>query len=236
MRRPPTRCAPTSADPSARGSPRPCAERRPPTPQIPTRPPSLGLVGMTASWLEEIEAAFEVAPDAGFGPPTVDVDAAGWRAAVATARERLDCYFFDFLTAVDELDGFSVVIHLARRRPGAVESLLVRTRLDHDSPSVDCVCEVFAGAGWHERETHEMFGIDFAGHGELATLLLPDEFEGHPLRKDFVLAPRVAKPWPGAKEPGESDDGASPSRRRTRPPGVPDPDQWPRRDAPAEAA
>ena len=81
---------------------------------------------------------------------------------------------------------------------------------------------VYAGAGWHERETHEMFGIDFAGHEPLDTLLLPDGFEGHPLRKDFVLASRVAKPWPGAKEPGESDGEASPSRRRTRPPGVPD--------------
>ena len=67
-----------------------------------------------------------------------------------------------------------------------------------------------------------MFGIDFAGHEPFEPLLLPDGFEGHPLRKDFVLASRVAKPWPGAKEPGESDGEASPSRRRTRPPGVPE--------------
>ena len=51
-------------------------------------------------------------------------------------------------------------------------------------------------------------------------LLLPDGFAGHPLRKDFVLASRVAKEWPGAKEPGESHTGAT--RRRMRPPGVPD--------------
>jgi NADH-quinone oxidoreductase subunit C len=59
-------------------------------------------------------------------------------------------------------------------------------------------------------------------------LLLPDGFEGHPLRKDFVLAARAAKAWPGAKEPGESDaDGhGAPSRRKMRPPGVPDPDAW----------
>jgi NADH-quinone oxidoreductase subunit C len=181
------------------------------------------------SWLEDIEAAVGVAPDAGFGPPTVDIEAAAWRATATTARDRLDCYFFDYLTAVDELDeGFTVVLHVARRRPGQVESLLIRTRLGRDTPTVDCLCNVYAGAGWHERETHEMFGIEFAGHGELRTLLLPEEFEGHPLRKDFVLASRVAKPWPGAKEPGESDDGAAaPSRRRTRPPGVPDPDDWP---------
>ena len=70
------------------------------------------------------------------------------------------------------------------------------------------------------RETFEMFGVIFEGHPHLVPLLLPDGFEGHPLRKDFVLAARVAKAWPGAKEPGESDHG-SPSRRKTLPPGVP---------------
>jgi NADH-quinone oxidoreductase subunit C len=76
---------------------------------------------------------------------------------------------------------------------------------------------VFAGADWHERETHEMFGIEFSGHPGLAPLLLPPGFEGHPLRKDFVLAARVAKAWPGEKEPG----GDRP-RRRARPLGVPE--------------
>jgi hypothetical protein len=76
-----------------------------------------------------------------------------------------------------------------------------------------------------------MFGVEFTAHDgerlELDKLLLPSEFEGHPLRKDFVLASRVAKPWPGAKEPGESEhQAAAPSRRRTRPPGVPEPEQW----------
>src|SRR4051794_38238221 len=70
-----------------------------------------------------------------------------------------------------------------------------------------------------------MFGVVFEGHPNLVPLLLPDGFEGHPLRKDFVLAARVAKPWPGAKEPGESGHGA-PSRRRVRPPGVPDEGPW----------
>ena len=72
----------------------------------------------------------------------------------------------------------------------------------------------------------------------LEKLLLPEEFEGHPLRKDFVLASRVAKAWPGAKEPGESDrdrQGHAPARRRARPPGSPEPEQWgPREPGSAE--
>jgi NADH-quinone oxidoreductase subunit C len=68
-----------------------------------------------------------------------------------------------------------------------------------------------------------MFGIGFPG--PLDPLLLPPEFEGHPLRKSFVLASRVAKPWPGAKEPGEGH-GDAPKRQAVRPPGVPAPGEW----------
>jgi NADH-quinone oxidoreductase subunit C len=179
------------------------------------------------AWLDEISSAYGTEPDPGFGPPTVDVEPAAWVDSLRIARDTIGCAFFDYLTAVDELDdGFGIVAHLARPTVGHVDSLLIRTRVLREAASVGCACGVYAGAGWHERETAEMFGIDFAGHGELVGLLLPEGFEGNPLRKDFVLASRVAKPWPGAKEPGESDGDASPSRRRTRPPGVPDPDEW----------
>ena len=56
---------------------------------------------------------------------------------------------------------------------------------------------VFRGANWHERETHEMFGIGFAGHPDLRNMYLPGDFEGYPLRKDFPLLARMVKPWPG---------------------------------------
>jgi NADH-quinone oxidoreductase subunit C len=87
--------------------------------------------------------------------------------------------------------------------------------------------DIYPGAAWHERETHEMFGVGFTDHpGGLRPLLLPPEFEGHPLRKEFVLAARVAKPWPGAKEPGESHDPTAAKRAPMRPPGVPAPGEW----------
>jgi NADH:ubiquinone oxidoreductase subunit C len=180
------------------------------------------------SWERRVAAAYGVEPVEGFGPLSVEVPPGEWVAALTTARDGLGCRFFDFLTAVDlEERGFQVVAHLAAPAVGGVDHLLVKTTVPRDTPAVECVCDVYPGAGWHEREMHEMFGIAVTGHGRLDPLLLPESFEGHPLRKDFVLAARVAKPWPGAKEPGESDADAAPSRRRTRPPGVPDPDEWP---------
>ncbi|NGO81052.1 NADH-quinone oxidoreductase subunit C, partial [Streptomyces sp. YC504] len=155
---------------------------------------------------------------------TVDVPADSWTAALTVARDRLGCTYFDWLSAVDEPGtGFRVCAHVAALHP--VRRLLVRTTVPHESATLASAIEVYAGAGWHERETHEMFGVDFTGHPGLDPLLLPDTFEGHPLRKDFVLAARVVKAWPGAKEPGESEHGG-PKRRQMLPPGVPDPNEW----------
>jgi NADH-quinone oxidoreductase subunit C len=66
-----------------------------------------------------------------------------------------------------------------------------------DSMVMQTWIPLFAGANWHERETHEMFGIGFDGHPDLRNLYLPSEFEGFPLRKDFPLLARMVKPWPG---------------------------------------
>ncbi|TGB15941.1 NADH-quinone oxidoreductase subunit C, partial [Streptomyces palmae] len=162
---------------------------------------------------------------------TVDVPADAWITALERARDFLGCTYFDWLSAVDEPGtGFRVAAHVvALGRPGgsgpAVRRLLVRTTVPHEAPVLPTAVGVYAGASWHERETYEMFGVRFTGHPGLAPLLLPEGFEGHPLRKDFVLAARVAKAWPGAKEPGESDQGG-PKRRQMLPPGVPDPNEW----------
>ncbi|MFJ6084246.1 NADH-quinone oxidoreductase subunit C [Streptomyces sp. NPDC092369] len=155
---------------------------------------------------------------------TVDVPPATWLTALRVARDELGCTYFDWLSAVDEPGtGFRVSAHVVALSP--VRRLLVRTTVPHESPALASAVDVYAGAAWHERETHEMFGVAFDGHPALDHLLLPETFEGHPLRKDFVLAARVAKAWPGAKEPGESDHGG-PKRRQTLPPGVPDPNEW----------
>jgi NADH-quinone oxidoreductase subunit C len=73
----------------------------------------------------------------------------------------------------------------------------IKADVADDDPIVESWVPVFAGANWHERETHEMFGIGFAGHPDLRNMYLPGDFEGHPLRKDFPLLARMVKPWPG---------------------------------------
>jgi len=179
----------------------------------------LTVVGATASVTEE------------FGCLTVDVPAADWLAAASALRDdqRATYTYFDWLSAYDDLDaGVAVVVRLWS--PSKRRGVLLRTRVPHDDGVLPTLTGLWPGANWHERETLEMFGVRFEGHPNPIPLLLPDGFDAHPLRKDFMLASRVAKPWPGAKEPGESDrdlePSAAPRRRRARPPGVPDPGSW----------
>jgi NADH-quinone oxidoreductase subunit C len=172
-------------------------------------------------------------PSVSFGQVSIDVPAEHWQQAAIAARDdaEIDCRFFDWLSAydasTDEQPGMlAVVAHVwssAHRH-----HLRLRTQIPSTDGRLDSLTTVWLGANWHERETYEMFGIVFEGHPNLVPLLLPDGFEGHPLRKDFVLASRVAKAWPGAKEPGESDrdTARSPGRRRMLPPGVPGPGEW----------
>ncbi|MFD7033782.1 NADH-quinone oxidoreductase subunit C [Streptomyces sp. NPDC059917] len=158
---------------------------------------------------------------------TVDVPVGSWISALEIARDKLGCTYFDWLSAVDEPGtGFRICAHVVALENHRVRRLLLRTTVPHAVASLPSAVAVYAGAAWHERETFEMFGVTFTDHPNLVPLLLPENFEGHPLRKDFVLAARVAKAWPGAKEPGEGADPDGPKRRQMLPPGVPDPNEW----------
>ncbi len=155
-------------------------------------------------------------------PATVEVQRDRWVDSLSAAHGA-GAHFFDFLTAYDELDqGFVVLVHLST--PDAHDHVIISTRVARDDPRLATVTSVYRGAAWHERETHEMFGIEFVGAERDDPLLLPAGFGAHPLRKDFVLAARVARPWPGGVEPDE--DVSKRARRRPLPPGVPA--DWPR--------
>lgn len=132
-----------------------------------------------------------------------------WVEAHRTARDLLDLVFFSWLSAIDwtnEVEAGDALneevaerIELMSALSDLSEGKLVvfSTDLGSEAPSVASLIEVYAGANWHEREAHEMFGIDFEGHPNLTHLYLPDSFLGNPLRKSYPLLSREVKPWPG---------------------------------------
>jgi NADH-quinone oxidoreductase subunit C len=101
----------------------------------------------------------------------------------------------------------------------------VRAKVEGDNPSIDSICDLFPGLDWHEREVHEMFGVNFKGHPNMNLLILPDELEGaYPLRKSFqvsrervkesgILTPiaRPAKPTQASSGAETADGGKTSS-------------------------
>ena len=160
-----------------------------------------------------------------FGIPVVRIRRDSWRRAAEVAKVTLDCDFLSFISAIDwqpapkegdedssdtsspvqpqdvtygvaGSDGrFQVFAHVQStfRNWG----LTLKVDVDEHAMLAESWVPVYPGADWHERECWEMFGISFDEHPALRHLYLPSQFEGHPLRKDYVLLSRVVKPWPG---------------------------------------
>jgi len=104
-----------------------------------------------------------------------------------------------FLTCVDHLvdasrefpERFEIVYQL--RDLDKPEDLRVRAFIGGDSPRIDSVHDIFPPANWEERETYDMFGIVFAGHPGLTRILMPDDWVGHPLRRDYPVGGEVVE-------------------------------------------
>ena len=113
-------------------------------------------------------------------------------AILALLRDNPDLGFdrLSDLTAIDYLDlgrecRFNVVYHLMSRR--TLARLRVRALVPEEELAIDSVVGLFPAANWPEREVYDLFGIHFAGHPDLKRILLPDDWDGHPLRKDFPI-------------------------------------------------
>ncbi len=90
------------------------------------------------------------------------------------------------LSGVDYADGkLGVVYHCSSM--ALKHTIVMKVFVPKDAPSVPTVCRVWATANWHEREAFDMFGIVFEGHPDLRRILCPDDWEGHPLRKDYKV-------------------------------------------------
>ena len=109
------------------------------------------------------------------------------------------------LSGMERPDHLETVYHLfSFRHRGRIT---VKTRCPKDDPVIPSVAAVWRTAEWHERETYDLVGIRFSGHPDPRRILLPEDWEGHPLRKDYQpLASYHGIPLT-AKLPPATDDG-----------------------------
>ncbi len=92
-----------------------------------------------------------------------------------------------FLTAVDFKTHFEVVYYLVSTAHH--HKVVLKVKVDRQRPELPSVTGVWPTADWEEREVYDLMGIRFLGHYNLRRILLPDDWEGHPLRKDYVQKP-----------------------------------------------
>ncbi len=129
------------------------------------------------------------------GVITSDYQACGYHVDAQVAPEQLLAavskvneagFFIESITGVDWIaDNQLEVVYDFCRYDFDLCRVVIRTRTDRANPEVPTITEIYSGANWHERETHDFFGIKFAGHPHLIPLLLPEDADFHPLLKDF---------------------------------------------------
>jgi NADH-quinone oxidoreductase subunit C len=116
---------------------------------------------------------------------TMNLEASQW-SSFANHIHHADALYFDYLfclTCVDWKTHLGMVYHLSSTIHR--HNIVVKSKLDREHPAIETVCRIWKTAEFHEREVAELFGVNFLHHPDLRKLILPDDWEGFPLRKDY---------------------------------------------------
>lgn len=108
--------------------------------------------------------------------------------SAANAVRKAGYNFFEDMTAVDWYPAtprFQLSYHILSHE--LKERIRLRVMVDAETPVVDSLTSIWPGANYYEREVFDLFGVRFEGHPNLRRILLPDEWTGHPLRKDYPV-------------------------------------------------
>jgi NADH-quinone oxidoreductase subunit C len=123
-----------------------------------------------------------------FNELTVEIDPAKILEALQRVRRQLGFERLSTVTSVDRYPAeprFEVVYHL--QAIAGRQRLRLKVRLTGENPEIESACSVYRAANWYEREVFDLFGIRFANHPNLTRILMPEDWEGYPLRKDVPV-------------------------------------------------
>ncbi len=116
------------------------------------------------------------------GELALEVKPEGLKEAVE-ALKKSGFEYFCYVTAIDRGDGFELAYRISSLSP--LRDAAIKVNLPRDGASIESITGVFKGADWQEREVYDLFGIEFIGHPNLKRIMMPEDWVGHPLRKDY---------------------------------------------------
>jgi NADH-quinone oxidoreductase subunit C len=117
------------------------------------------------------------------GDPWISIPPASVLSVIRFLRDELGYGFLSNLSGVDDGTALTVVYHFSK--PGDAECITLKTVLPRDGAVVESISGLYGNADWFEREAYDLLGIRFQNHPDLRRLMMPDDWEGHPLRKDY---------------------------------------------------
>jgi NADH-quinone oxidoreductase subunit C len=123
-----------------------------------------------------------------FGEITIEITASKIVDALRRAKHDLKFERLTSVTGVDRFPAeprFEIVYHLQSLANKA--RLRLKARLSGINPEIESATGVYRGADWYERETFDLFGVRFLNHPNLTRIMMPEDWEGHPLRKDYPV-------------------------------------------------
>jgi len=144
---------------------------------------------MTAEWLRKLVPGPVVEKD---GEATLFVPSERLSHVVETVRNR--GYFLEDITATDVTEGLVLLYHFAHY--DETGRITLRLLAGLDGPSAPSISSIYSGAAWHERECHDLFGIEFVSHPDLLPLLLAEDAGIHPLLKDEAARKPISELMP----------------------------------------
>ena len=115
----------------------------------------------------------------------VEVPAASLLEVARALRDAHGYRYYVLATGTERESSFEIAHAVRNLETG--DTLFVRVNVPKEGAELDSIAFVYAGAEWQEREIFDLFGVRFSGHPDLRRILMPDEYPGHPLRKDFAM-------------------------------------------------
>ena len=141
-------------------------------------------LGEFGKYLEEKKIKLKALGPNASGTEMIEIEPADLVQICKDLKRSKKMIFLNYLTALEIKAGYQSIIQIENHE--TMEFLVIKATTSKENPNIPSLSGVFPNANWFEREAYDMIGIHYDGHPNLTRILNPDDWEGYPLRKDYI--------------------------------------------------